>query len=304
MKIFEPSSTQGLGCRPKGARDERDSARRVRDMFSDIAPRYDLLNHLLSFSMDNRWRRLTAEKFRRILRRTDARVLDLCCGTGDLAFAFEVERVDVIRDSTAHRMPILGCDFAYPMVERARKKARTDSHTAEFINGDALNMPFPNASFDLVASAFGFRNLANYERGLREIARVLKPGGRIAILEFSEPTNNAMAGMYRFYFKRILPVIGGVISGNRAAYAYLPSSVSNFPTPQQLGKLLFNAGFLGVRHQAWNFGSVVLHTGRLPEPGKAIVESEDKVAGGFWKERRKHPRGESKEGKESKEAKN
>jgi demethylmenaquinone methyltransferase / 2-methoxy-6-polyprenyl-1,4-benzoquinol methylase len=297
MKIFEPSSTKGLGCRPKGARDERDSARRVRDMFSDIAPRYDLLNHLLSFSMDNRWRRLTAEKFRRILRRTDARVLDLCCGTGDLAFAFEVERVDVIRDSTAHRMPILGCDFAYPMVERARKKARTDSHTAEFINGDALNMPFPDASFDLVASAFGFRNLANYERGLREIARVLKPGGRIAILEFSEPTNHAMAGMYRFYFKRILPVVGGVISGNRAAYAYLPSSVSNFPSPPELGKLLFNAGFLGVRHQAWNFGSVVLHTGRLPEPGKTLVESEDKVAGGFWKERRKHPRGESKEAK-------
>ncbi len=297
MKIFESSSTQGLGARPKGARDERDSARRVRDMFSAIAPRYDLLNHLLSFSMDNRWRRLTAEKFRRILRRTDARVLDLCCGTGDLAFAFEVERVDVIRDSTAHRMPILGCDFAYPMVERARKKARTDSHTAEFINGDALNMPFPDASFDLVASAFGFRNLANYERGLREIARVLKPGGRIAILEFSEPTNSAMAGMYRFYFKHILPVIGGVISGNRAAYAYLPSSVSNFLSPPQLAKLLFNAGFLGVRHQAWNFGSVVLHTGRLPEPGKALIESEEKPAGGFWKERRKHPRGESKEAK-------
>jgi demethylmenaquinone methyltransferase/2-methoxy-6-polyprenyl-1,4-benzoquinol methylase len=298
MKIFEPPSTQGLGARPKGTRDERDSARRVRDMFSDIAPRYDILNHLLSFSMDNRWRRLTAEKFRRILRRTDARVLDLCCGTGDLAFAFEVERVDVIRDSTAHRMPILGCDFAYPMVERARKKARTDSHTAEFINGDALNMPFPDASFDLVASAFGFRNLANYERGLREIARVLKPGGRIAILEFSEPTNSAMAGMYRFYFKRILPVIGGVISGNKAAYAYLPSSVSNFPTPPELGKLLCKTGFLGVRHQAWNFGSVVLHTGRLPEPGKTIVESEDKVAGGFWKERRKHPRGESKQPKD------
>jgi demethylmenaquinone methyltransferase / 2-methoxy-6-polyprenyl-1,4-benzoquinol methylase len=295
MKIFETSSTPGLGSRPKGARNERDSARRVRDMFSDIAPRYDLLNHLLSFSMDDRWRRLTAEKFRRILRRTDARVLDLCCGTGDLAFALEVERVDVIRDSTAHRIPIMGCDFAYPMVERARKKARTDSHTAEFINGDALNMPFPDASFDLVATAFGFRNLANYERGLREIARVLKPGGRIAILEFSEPTNSAMAGMYRFYFKRILPVIGGLISGNRAAYAYLPSSVSSFPTPPELAKLLFDAGFLGVRHQAWNFGSVVLHTGRLPEPGKAVIESEDEVARGFWKERRKYPRGESKQ---------
>ena len=188
----------------------------------------------------------------------------------------------------------MGCDFAYPMLERARKKARADSHTAEFINGDALNMPFPDQSFDLVATAFGFRNLANYERGLREIARVLKPGGRIAILEFSEPSNSAMAKMYRFYFKRILPVIGGMISGNKAAYAYLPSSVSNFPTPPELAKLLCSAGFLGVRHQAWNFGSVVLHTGRLPEPGKIVIETEEDRARGFWKERRKHPRGESK----------
>jgi demethylmenaquinone methyltransferase/2-methoxy-6-polyprenyl-1,4-benzoquinol methylase len=297
MKIFETSSTPVLGSRPKGARDERDSARRVRDMFSAIAPRYDLLNHMLSFSMDSKWRRLTAEKFRRILRRTDARVLDLCCGTGDLAFALEVERVDVIRDTNAHRIPIMGCDFAYPMLERARKKARADSHTAEFINGDALNMPFPDQSFDLVATAFGFRNLANYERGLREIARVLKPGGRIAILEFSEPSNSAMAKMYRFYFKRILPVIGGMISGNRAAYAYLPSSVSNFPTPPELAKLLGSAGFLGVRHQAWNFGSVVLHIGRLPEPGKVLIESEDDRARGFWKERRKRPREDCKESK-------
>jgi demethylmenaquinone methyltransferase/2-methoxy-6-polyprenyl-1,4-benzoquinol methylase len=291
MKLFETPPTPRSGSRPKGARDERDSARRVRDMFSDIAPRYDLLNHLLSFSMDNRWRRLTAEKFRRILRRTDARVLDLCCGTGDLAFALEVARVDVIRDSTAHRVPIVGCDFAYPMVERARRKARSDSHTAEFINGDALSMPFPDASFDLVATAFGFRNLANYARGLREIARVLKPGGRIAILEFSEPSNTAMAKMYRFYFKWILPLIGGMISGNRVAYAYLPSSVSNFPAPPELTKLLGNAGFLEIRYQAWNFGSVVLHTGRLPDPERIRIEPEDERNGAIWKERRSRPRG-------------
>jgi demethylmenaquinone methyltransferase/2-methoxy-6-polyprenyl-1,4-benzoquinol methylase len=290
MKLFEISSKGAAGSRPKGARDERDSARRIRDMFSDIAPRYDLLNHLLSFSMDNRWRRLTAEKFRRVLRRTDARVLDLCCGTGDLAFAFEVERVDVIRDPTAHREPIVGCDFAYPMVERARKKARTDSHTAEFINGDALSMPFPDGSFDLVATAFGFRNLANYERGLREIARVLKPGGRVAILEFSEPTNSVMAGMYRFYFRRILPLIGGMISGNRTAYSYLPTSVSTFPPPPELAKLLGSAGFLGIRYEAWNFGSVVLHTGHLPDPGKTVKEPEDQT--GVMIERRKRPRGD------------
>jgi demethylmenaquinone methyltransferase / 2-methoxy-6-polyprenyl-1,4-benzoquinol methylase len=289
MKLFEISSKAVQGSRPKGARNERDSARRVRDMFSDIAPRYDLLNYLLSFSMDRKWRQLTAEKFRRILRRTDARVLDLCCGTGDLAFALELERVEVIRDSTAHRAPIVGCDFAYPMVERARKKAKSDSHTAEFINGDALSMPFPDASFDLVATAFGFRNLANYERGLREIARVLKPGGRIAILEFSEPSNSVMAGMYRFYFKRILPLIGGMISGNRTAYSYLPSSVSSFPAPPELAKLLGDAGFLGIRYQAWNFGSVVLHTGRLPDPQKIVKDVEDEP-GVVWKERRSRPR--------------
>jgi len=290
MKLFEISSKPVLGSRPKGARDERDSARRVRDMFSDIAPRYDLLNRLLSFSMDSKWRRLTAEKCRRILRRTDARVLDLCCGTGDLAFALEVERVEVIRDSTAHRAPIVGCDFAYPMVQRARRKARSDSHTAEFINGDALSMPFPDASFDLVATAFGFRNLANYDRGLREIARVLKPGGRIAILEFSEPSNSVMARMYRFYFKRILPVIGGMISGNKTAYSYLPSSVSNFPAPPELAKLLGDAGFLGIRYQAWNFGSVVLHTGRLPDPEKIVKDLEDEQSV-IRKERRSRPRG-------------
>jgi demethylmenaquinone methyltransferase/2-methoxy-6-polyprenyl-1,4-benzoquinol methylase len=177
------------------------------------------------------------------------------------------------------------------MVQRARRKAKSDSHTAEFINGDALNMPFPDASFDLVATAFGFRNLANYERGLREIARVLKPGGRVAILEFSEPSNTVMAGMYRFYFKRILPLIGGMISGNRTAYSYLPSSVSTFPPPPELAKLLGGAGFLGIRYEAWNFGSVVLHTGRLPGPKHVVKDLED--VPGVMIERRKRPRGDA-----------
>jgi demethylmenaquinone methyltransferase / 2-methoxy-6-polyprenyl-1,4-benzoquinol methylase len=266
------NSSTSSGSRPIGARDERESSARVRDMFADIAPRYDLLNHLLSFSLDNRWRKRTAEKFRRIYRRTDARILDLCCGTGDLAFALEDERVDVIRDSTAHRVPIIGCDFAYPMVERARKKARADSHSAEFINADALSMPFPDATFDLVTTAFGFRNLVNYESGLIEIARILKPGGKVAILEFSEPKNSAMAAMYRFYFKRILPLIGGMISGNGAAYAYLPRSVSTFPSPTELSALMGRTGFTEIRFESWNFGSVVLHTGRTPAPEKPIIE--------------------------------
>ncbi|MGH9745613.1 MAG: bifunctional demethylmenaquinone methyltransferase/2-methoxy-6-polyprenyl-1,4-benzoquinol methylase UbiE [Candidatus Acidiferrales bacterium] len=277
MTLEPLTPSKAAGSRPTGARDERESAARVRDMFSDIAPRYDLLNHLLSFSLDHRWRRLTAEKFRRIYRRTDARILDLCCGTGDLAFALDAERVDVIRDSTAHRVPIIGCDFALPMVERAKRKARSDSHSAIFVGADALKMPFADASFDLVTTAFGFRNLANYEQGLLEIARILRPGGKLAILEFSEPRNTAIAAAYRLYFKRILPFIGGIVSGNGAAYAYLPSSVAKFPTPLELAALMRKTGFTEIRYESWNFGSVVLHTGRTPAPEKPIVEVESEL---------------------------
>ena len=290
MKLFEISSPPSLGSRPTGARSERDSARRVRDMFSSIAPRYDLLNHLLSFSLDKRWRAKTARKFGKIYLRTDARILDLCCGTGDLAFALEKRRAKMIRDSTAHRVPIIGCDFAYPMVERAKRKSRAASRAAAFIHADALRMPFPDASFDLVATAFGFRNLANYETGLREIARVLKPGGRIAILEFSEPRNSAMAKIYRFYFKRILPFVGGVISRNRAAYSYLPNSVSNFPSPSALASLMGRTGFTGIQYEAWNLGSVILHTGRVPDPGNVMPELEEERSGWRGKERRSRPR--------------
>ena len=262
------------GSRPRGALTERESAARVRDMFSDIAPRYDLLNRLLSLRMDVKWRRRTAEKFRRIYRRTDARILDLCCGTGDLALALENERVRVIRDPSAHRIPIVGCDFAHPMLKLAKKKARAASCSAVFINADALNMPFADETFDLVATAFGFRNLADYEGGLREIARVLKPTGRIAILEFSEPKHGALARVFRFYFKRILPVVGRAISGNRTAYSYLPSSVSTFPSPRELTSLMTKTGFTDVRHESWNFGGVILHTARTPAVPEIEVELE------------------------------
>jgi demethylmenaquinone methyltransferase/2-methoxy-6-polyprenyl-1,4-benzoquinol methylase len=251
------------GTRPKGTRDEREAAARVRDMFSRIAPRYDFLNHLLSFSFDHAWRRRTARRFQRVLRRTDARVLDLCCGTGDLTLALNRVRVHAMRDAEAHRVPIIGCDFAQPMLERARKKARHQSQAAVFLGADALHLPFPDASFDLVTCAFGFRNLTNYEEGLCEIARVLKRGGRVGILEFSQP-RGAMGGLFRFYFRRILPLVGTAISGNGSAYFYLPSSVAKFPTPAELAELMEKAGFGEVRVDSWNFGSVALHSARLP----------------------------------------
>ncbi|MGA8222913.1 MAG: bifunctional demethylmenaquinone methyltransferase/2-methoxy-6-polyprenyl-1,4-benzoquinol methylase UbiE [Candidatus Acidiferrales bacterium] len=260
LKLQEP--LKAGGTRPKGARDEREAAARVRDMFTRIAPRYDLLNHLLSFSLDHAWRRRTARRFQRVLRRTDARVLDLCCGTGDLAFALNRVRMHALRDDGAYRVPIMGADFAQPMVERARKKAGHHGRAAVFVAADALRLPFPDASFDLVTSAFGFRNLANYEEGLREIARVLKPGGQVGILEFSQPTG-PMAGIFRFYFRCIMPLIGGAISGSGQAYFYLPSSVEKFPLPAELAELMRKTGFEEVSAVSWNFGSVVLHSAKL-----------------------------------------
>jgi demethylmenaquinone methyltransferase/2-methoxy-6-polyprenyl-1,4-benzoquinol methylase len=148
------------------------------------------------------------------------------------------------------------------MLVRAREKAGAARGAPVFAAADSMNLPFADASFDLAATAFGFRNLANYEHGLREIARVLKPGGEVGILEFTEPTNGPMAGLFRFYFQQVLPRIGGAISGNREAYAYLPGSVSKFPSPPALAALMESTGFANVQIAAWNFGSVVLHSAR------------------------------------------
>jgi demethylmenaquinone methyltransferase/2-methoxy-6-polyprenyl-1,4-benzoquinol methylase len=253
------------GTRPAGTHNEREASARVRQMFSRIAPRYDFLNHALSFSLDRVWRRRTAKKFRRVLRRTDARVLDLCCGTGDLTFAMERVRVHEIRDRGAHRFPLIGSDFAQPMLDRARKKGAVHARSTVFMAADALQLPFADQSFDLITSAFGFRNLVNYERGLREIARVLKPGGELGILEFSEPGAGPMAGLFRFYFRRVLPHVGAAISGNNEAYSYLPGSVAKFPAPTEITALLRRVGFENIQTSAWNFRSVVLHVARWPQ---------------------------------------
>lgn len=247
------------GTRPQGAQDESDAARQVREMFGRIAPRYDFLNHLLSFSFDRWWRRRTARHFRHILRRADARVLDLCCGTGDLTFALErAARAEKAEKSTQ----ILGSDFALPMLALARAKAGRGNHRSCFLASDALALPFADANFDLVTAAFGFRNLANYERGLREIARILRPSGELGILEFAEPQGRLFGPAYRFYFQKILPRIGGAISGSAAAYNYLPGSVAKFPTPEELQALIDHTGFRNASFETWMGGIVALHRGR------------------------------------------
>jgi demethylmenaquinone methyltransferase/2-methoxy-6-polyprenyl-1,4-benzoquinol methylase len=249
------ASQRGLpGTRPEGARDEREAATHVREMFGRIAPRYDLLNHLLSLDIDKLWRRRVARQFRAVLRDSNAHVLDLCCGTGDLAFAFR-------RDAPGGA-EITGCDFAPEMLIRARAKSAASGAGVAFVEADALSLPFGDAGFDLVSCAFGLRNLANYERGLLEILRVLKPGGAAAILEFAEPPGRFFAALYNFYFRRVLPRLGRLISGNALAYSYLPSSVRKFPDPDALRTIFERAGFVGVQYERWTGGIVTLHTGR------------------------------------------
>jgi demethylmenaquinone methyltransferase / 2-methoxy-6-polyprenyl-1,4-benzoquinol methylase len=286
MTRTEPSNAKLPGTQPEGARDEREAAARVQEMFARIAPRYDFLNHLLSFSFDRVWRRRAAKHFLGILRQPDARVLDVCCGTGDLALALDSVRTNVLRYAARNRSPLIGSDFVLPMLVRARAKVAQRARRVMFAAADALNLPYPNASFDLVTSAFGFRNLANYELGLREFARILRPGGEMGILEFSEPASGALAALFRFYFQRILPRVGGALSGSADAYSYLPASVVKFPSPQEMIGLIERCGFAGAGYQSWNFGSVLLYwaqrseTARGREEGLRRSNAASRVIGG------------------------
>lgn len=245
------------GTRPEGTATEADASRKVREMFTQIAPSYDRLNHLLSLQLDRVWRMRVARQLRLILQRPDANVLDLCCGTGDLTFAL----------ARAGKARVTGADFSHAMLVRAKAKSTSGSGgvergaIADFFEADALRLPFSEASFDAVTTAFGFRNLANYEDGLREILRVLKPGGTLAILEFTEPGAGVLGNLYRWYFRNVLPRIGGLISGNRSAYTYLPASVSRFFRPSELATTMEKCGYRGVRYFVWTMGTVALHMG-------------------------------------------
>jgi len=245
------------GTRPEGAVTEADASNKVREMFAQIAPRYDLLNHLLSLQLDRLWRARAAKHLRPVFLDREARVLDLCCGTGDLAISLNL----------GYCARVTGVDFAHSMLVRARKKsARLHSKTLaqlrpiRYVEADALRLPFANESFDLVTTSFGFRNLANYEAGLREIQRVLKPGGTIAILEFTEPPEGLLGELYRWYFCKVLPKIGGLISGDQAAYNYLPKSVARFFRPPELATLMSAVGYRSVDYRVWTLGTVALHT--------------------------------------------
>lgn len=247
-----PTKHSGTGATPTGARDEKSAAAAVQAMFNQIAPRYDLLNHVLSMNIDRLWWWRTARQFRHILLNPEARVLDLCCGTGDMALALR-------RAAAPGSHSYFAADFSHQMLRLGDRKFAGNNIVA--VEADALQLPFADGSFHLVVSAFGFRNLANYDAGLREIHRVLKPGGEFGILDFSEP-GGVLGKVYGFYFKQVLPAIGTMISGVRGPYSYLPASVEKFPTPDKMLARMRESGFTNLTWKPYSFGIAGLYKGK------------------------------------------
>jgi len=239
------------GAAPEGARSEQEAAAWVRAMFGRVAPRYDLANHLLSFHIDRLWRARAVRRVRRVLERPGVRALDICCGTADLVIALQ----------RASPRPVFGSDFCHPMLVEAREKLAREQAPSLLFESDALRLPLRDASLDLITVAFGFRNLANYGDGLREMRRVLRTGGMAAILEFSQPPGAVFGAVYGFYSRRVLPWIGGIVTGNPDAYRYLPESIRQFPSAPQLADEMLRAGFSAVTFERFTGGSVALHLG-------------------------------------------
>jgi len=237
---------------PRGADEEKAAAQYVREMFSRLAGRYDLLNHLLSFQVDRYWRRVLSKQVRDHLRRPGSRALDLCCGTGDQALSLAAQAP---KDAA-----IFCSDFAHPMLTRAGEKLRERGLRPLISEADALQLPFADNSFDVLVCSFGFRNLVNYRAGLAEIHRVLRPGGVAGILEFSEPSG-VLKPFYSFYFHHVLPRVGGWISGSRKSYTYLPRSVDQFPAAPIFQQWMREAGYGDVRATMLTGGVAYIYRG-------------------------------------------
>jgi demethylmenaquinone methyltransferase/2-methoxy-6-polyprenyl-1,4-benzoquinol methylase len=230
---------------------ENEHASRVREMFATIATRYDLLNHLLSGNTDKKWRRLVAKRLSGKLCSDASQILDVACGTGDLSLTlFETTGVRVV-----------ATDFCRPMLEIAAGKV---PGSVKLVEADALNLPFLDRSFEAVTIAFGLRNLSNVETGLKELFRVVKPQGWVAVLEFSKPPNALFNALFGFYFIKVLPLLGGIISGSKSAYSYLPNSVQRFPDQQELSRLMNEVGFSQVTYENLTGGIAALHLARRP----------------------------------------
>ncbi len=230
---------------------------RIRRMFGQIAPWYDFLNHLLSLNIDRAWRRKTT---RLVPPTADAGpILDLCTGTGDLALTYAARST----------VPIVGADFCHEMLIRAAEKATKAgvSDRIRFVEADAQALPFPANHFQIVTVAFGLRNVTDTDRGLAEMVRVAKPGGRVAVLEFSRPRNRVFGSLYRWYFRSVLPRVGQMLSRSQeSAYRYLPASVMTFPDGEELAAKMRGHGLTDVRYYPFTFGIATLYVGQKPAP--------------------------------------
>ena len=240
------------GDRAKVAGDKfagNEKSRRIRDMFGAIAGRYDFLNHFLSASIDRRWRRICVQEVGGRIGVRHPKILDVGCGTADLSLAF------------SPLGQVVGCDFCYPMLRIGADKIAGNHRQISLLGADALQLPFIDASFDAVVSAFVLRNLADMERGIREMHRILRPGGVIGILEFGMPGIPILKQIYRFYFLRILPKLGKIISGVEGPYGYLPASVEAFPAAETLREMVEYAGFAEVKYRLLTSGIALLLVG-------------------------------------------
>ena len=229
------------------------SSARVRDMFGQIAGRYDFLNRVLSLGIDRSWRRRTV---RRVPPVGDAPILDVCTGTADLALAYW--------RASQGQTPIVGTDFSRPMLAIGREKCRRAGASGQItlLEGDMLGLPFPDDTFQIVCVAFGLRNVSDTDAGLREMVRVCRPGGRVAVLEFSTPSVWPLGVVYGWYFQRVLPRIGQALARNtRAAYNYLPQSVGRFPQGEALAERMRAAGLRDVQFHPFTFGIATLYVG-------------------------------------------
>ena len=223
-------------------------------MFGEIAGRYDFLNRLLSLGIDRRWRRKTVELVPPI---GDAPILDVCAGTADLALAYW--------RASGGMVHVVGTDFCLPMLEIGREKCRRAGADAQvsLLEADTLQLPFPDNTFQIVSVAFGLRNLADTDAGLREMTRVCRPGGRVAVLEFSIPNTRPLGTLYGWYFHHVLPRIGQALARNsQAAYNYLPSSVEQFPQGEALAERMRAAGLTDVEFHRFTWGVATLYVGR------------------------------------------
>jgi demethylmenaquinone methyltransferase/2-methoxy-6-polyprenyl-1,4-benzoquinol methylase len=248
------------GSAPVGVRpgDEAAASEHIREMFGKVAPRYDLLNRLLSGRVDVYWRHVLVGSVREYLDKPDAQVLDLCCGTGDVIVALEKERD---RRIGSERSATIGSDFSRPMLKAAHEKLERRGRAIRLIEADGLRFPAGDNSYDVITIAFGFRNFTNYRGGLDELLRLLKPGGCLAILECSQPPNRLWGPIFDWYFRNVLPKIGNAVSGAGEAYSYLQRSVERFFSPDELADEMKQAGFTTVRYQRLTGGISCLHLG-------------------------------------------